>query len=88
MSKPTDDVQNSELQASALAASLDSMFGYSPYIALIDVYDVARTKYGFAGTLDDVVSLLPTIRDVAIESAGRIEDYRVVVNSAAPKSFE
>jgi len=66
----------------ALRASLDSMRGYSPYAALVDVVQIAQAEFGYNGTFNEAAAILNTFENIeVVETEESIEQSQVIWKS-------
>lgn len=61
----------------ALCQAMKSMPGRSQSALLRDVYEIARSKFGFDGTIDDAILVLQSASEVRLEPNDEPERTRV-----------
>lgn len=78
---PRLDASSPAAKLAALKASLNSMQGYSQYVALIDVVHIAQKDYGYEGTMEEAAALLGSLPELEVETADEIDHVRIVLKN-------
>ena len=62
----------------AFCQAIDSLPGHAPSALLADVYDVAKSKFGFEGTINDALFVLQSASEFRLQPHELPERTRVI----------
>lgn len=66
-----------DASADALHQAMSSMYGHATFALLGEIYDIACSRFGFRGSVEDALRLLEASSAADVVPAPRLEDYQI-----------
>lgn len=76
--RPSPDPRKAgDASADALHQAMSSMYGHATFALLGNIHDIACSRFGFRGSLEDALRLLEASSAADVVPAPRLEDYQI-----------